>query len=166
MIMQREIDKIREAEANGKWGDTSEMTVRGSKVSREVTATYMKDECSLEVVIKVPASYPLANVEVNCTRRLGVAEGRWRRWVLQIVTLLGTQDGSVLDAVLLWKQNVDREFEGVDPCPICFSILYPKDHALPTLPCKTCQNKFHSACLYKWFHTSRKNKCPLCQQPF
>lgn len=24
--------------------------------------------------------------------------------------------------------------------------------------------RFHSTCLYKWFHTSHKNKCPICQQ--
>jgi len=166
LIMQREIDYIRKAAQNGRWGDTSEMSVKGSKVSREVTATYMKDECALEVVIKVPPSYPLCNVEVQCTKRLGITEGRWRRWVMQIVTLLSMQDGTVLDAILLWKQNVDKEFEGVEPCPICFSILYPKDHSLPSLVCRTCSNKFHSSCLYKWFHTSHKNKCPLCQQPF
>lgn len=33
---------------------------------------------------------------------------RWRKWVLQIVTLLALQDGSVLDAVMLWKRNVDK----------------------------------------------------------
>lgn len=33
---------------------------------------------------------------------------RWRQWVLQIVTLLSLQDGSVLDAVMLWKKNVDK----------------------------------------------------------
>lgn len=33
---------------------------------------------------------------------------RWRQWVLQIVTLLSLQDGSVLDAVMMWKKNVDK----------------------------------------------------------
>jgi hypothetical protein len=44
---------------------------------------------------------------------MGISEGRWRRWTLQIIQLLSHQDGSVLDAILLWKKNVDKEFEGI-----------------------------------------------------
>ena len=51
-------------------------------------------------------------MEVDCTKKMGIAEGRWRRWILQIIQLLSNQDGSVLDAILLWKKNVDKEFEG------------------------------------------------------
>jgi E3 ubiquitin-protein ligase DOA10 len=82
------------------------------------------------------------------------------------VTLLSAQDGSVLDALLLWKRNVDKEFQGLEPCPICYSVLAPKTLTLPTLACQTCSNKFHPECLYKWFNSSHKSKCPLCQQPF
>jgi len=175
------------------------LVVSGSVLTREISATYVKDECTLEVLIKLPPSYPLRNVEVDCQRRLGVTEARWRRWVLQIVSLLSNRDASVLDAILLWKKNVDKEFEGLEPCPICYSILHPKNLSLPSLECQTCQNKFHPVCgdarqptridhngslvvnlpspqcvslvvgqdcLYKWFSTSHKSKCPLCQQPF
>ncbi|RHY13468.1 hypothetical protein DYB36_004832 [Aphanomyces astaci] len=143
-----------------------EMTVRGSKVSREITTTYLKDECTLEMVIRVPSSYPLRSVEVECTKRIGISEERWRRWVLQILKVTTSQDGSLLDAVMLWKSNVDKEFDGVEPCPICFSILNPKTMGLPNLQCRTCSNKYHNSCLYKWFNQSSKNKCPICQQPF
>ncbi|RLN72444.1 hypothetical protein BBJ28_00010739 [Nothophytophthora sp. Chile5] len=146
--------------------DAEEMTVKGSRVSREITTTYMKDECALEMVVRVPSSYPLRCVEVECTKRIGIAEDRWRRWVLQIIRVTSSRDGSLLDAVLLWKRNVDQEFEGVEPCPICYSILNPKTMGLPSLPCKTCNNKYHNSCLYKWFNQSGKNKCPICQQPF
>jgi hypothetical protein len=139
-------------------------TINGSSVSREITAIYIKDECSLEVVIRLPPAYPLRNVEVECRRRLGISEACWRRWVLQIITLLSTQDGSVLDAILLWKHNVDNEFEGLEPCPICYSIAHPRNVSLPSIVCHTCSSKFHPDCLYKWFNTSHKNKCPLCQQ--
>jgi hypothetical protein len=143
-----------------------EMSVKGSKISREITTTYLKDECALEMVLKVPCSYPLRSVEVECTKRIGISEDRWRRWVLQIIQLCSNQDGSLLDAVLLWKKNVDKEFEGVEPCPICYSILNPKTMGLPNLCCKTCSNKYHNSCLYKWFNQSGKNNCPICQQPF
>ncbi|CAN0179323.1 unnamed protein product [Ectocarpus sp. 6 AP-2014] len=143
------------------------MSVRASANSRQasaVVASYLKEECTLEAVIQLPPDYPLRNVEVTCSKRMGVSESRWRQWVLQIVTLLSLQDGSVLDAVMMWKKNVDKEFEGVEPCVICYSVLHPKSMDLPQMTCKTCNNRFHSSCLYKWFHTSHKNKCPICQQ--
>jgi hypothetical protein len=165
-MLASELEVIASASEVAEAWDADEMTVKGSRVSREITTTYMKDECALEMVIRVPAAYPLRCVEVECTKRIGIAEDRWRRWVLQIIRVTSSQDGSLLDAVLLWKQNIDKEFEGVEPCPICYSILNPKTMGLPNLPCKTCANKYHNSCLYKWFNQSGKNKCPICQQPF
>eukprot|EP00903_Cladosiphon_okamuranus_P017695 g16294.t1 len=164
-LIQIEAQVISEATDKGLWGqDGGEMSVRASSNSRQVVASYLKEECTLEAVIQLPPEYPLRNVEVTCSQRMGVSESRWRQWVLQIVTLLSLQDGSVLDAVMMWKKNVDKEFEGVEPCVICYSVLHPKTMDLPQMTCKTCSNKFHSSCLYKWFHTSHKNKCPICQQ--
>ncbi len=123
-------------------------------------------QCQLSVMIRVPPSFPLRNVEVDCQKTLGIAEKRWRHWSLQIMLMLNSQDGSILDALMLWKQNVDKEFEGVEPCPVCYSVLCVKTHAMPNLECKTCHNRFHSSCLYKWFSSSGKNQCVLCQQPW
>ena len=164
-IAQREITALRNNGTGGASADDG-LTVTGSALTREITAVYAKEECNLEIVIRLPKAYPLRNVEVDCRKRLGVSESRWRRWVLQIVTLLSNQDACVQQAVDLWKKNVDREFEGLEPCPICYSILHPKNLALPSLECGTCKNKFHPECLYKWFNTSHKSKCPMCQQPF
>lgn len=41
-----------------------------------------------------------------------------------------------IDALLLWKENVDKEFEGVEPCPVCYSVLCIKTHSMPNLQCK------------------------------
>jgi len=143
-----------------------EMNVSGSCVSREVTATYIQDECKLSVIIRVPPSFPFRNAEVDCRKTLGIQEKRWRHWSLQIMMMLNSQDGSILDALKLWKENVDKEFEGVEPCPVCYSVLSVKTHAMPNLECKTCHHRFHTACLYKWFHSSGKSQCVLCQQPW
>ncbi|KAI9911382.1 hypothetical protein PsorP6_008783 [Peronosclerospora sorghi] len=169
-VLAAELQLIQKASENTlAFGESlvdGQMTVKGSRVSREITTTYMKDECALEMVMRVPPSYPLRCVEVECTKRIGIPEDRWRRWVLQIVRVASSRDGSLLVAVLLWKHNMDKEFEGVEPCPICYSIMNPKNMSLPTLACKTCTNKYHNSCLYKWFNQSGKNKCPICQQPF
>ena len=72
----------------------------------------------------------------------------------------------MLDAIDFWKKSVDQEFDGVEVCSICYSVLHPTNHRLPRVPCPTCNNRFHGACLYKWFDSSNKNTCPLCQQAF
>jgi hypothetical protein len=164
-LVSREVALIATASRAGRWSP-EELAVRGSTVSGEITAVYTHEETKIELKIKLPPSYPLSNVTVECTGKSGVTDGRWRRWVLQIVQLLAAQDGSVVDAVLLWKQNLEKEFEGVEPCPICYSILHPKTYSLPALGCPTCGNKFHSTCLYTWFRSSGKSKCVICQQPF
>ena len=140
--------------------------MQGSVASGEVSAIYVREDAKVEMKIKMPSEYPLKNVEVECTTRLGVADSKWRRWVLQMVQLLSTQDGSIVDAIVLWKNNVQNEFEGVEPCPICYSVLDVKTLKLPSLKCPTCANTFHSQCLYTWFKSSGKSKCVLCQQPF
>jgi len=76
------------------------------------------------------------------------------------------QNGALAEAIQTWKSNFDKEFEGVEECPICYSVIHTTNHSLPRLACRTCKHKFHSACLYKWFSTSHKSSCPLCQSPF
>jgi hypothetical protein len=144
---------------------TGALTLRVAQ-TREITATYTKDDAVLEVVLRVPPSYPLRAVEVDGTRRVGVSEGRWKKWALSMRTLLDNKDGALLDAILLWKRNIDQVFEDVEECPICYTVLHLVNNSLPRMACHTCRNKFHSACLSKWFNTSNKSTCPLCQSPW
>jgi hypothetical protein len=58
---------------------------------------------------------------------------------------------------------VERHFQGIENCFICYSVFHQSNKSLPRLGCYTCKNKFHSECLYRWFHTSQKSQCPLCQ---
>ncbi|KAL3679930.1 hypothetical protein R1sor_022886 [Riccia sorocarpa] len=146
--------------------DEEEFIIRANRGLREVTAVYKKEEAGMDIVIRMPACYPLRAVGVECTRRLGIDETLLRKWILSMAAFLRNQNGAVSEAIQMWKRNVDREFEGVEPCPICYSIIHTSNHSLPKLACKTCSNKFHSACLYKWFSTSHQSTCPLCKTPF
>jgi hypothetical protein len=123
-IVKREIAIVKLAEQQGRVKATSlsarpdldddgGITIRCSAVAQEFVTTFTADEVSIEMTIRLPSLYPLRNVEVECTKKMGISEGRWRRWILQIIQLLSHQDGSVLDAILLWKKNVDKEFEGI-----------------------------------------------------
>ena len=159
-ILQRELDRIKKATSFG------EMTVKGSAMSREATALYTQDDFTLSVVIKIPLSFPFRRAEVDCSKTWGVPEKRWKRWSLQITQMLNNQGGTLQDALMLWKENVDKEFEGVEPCPVCFSVLHIKTHKLPDIECNTCHNRFHFDCLTQWFRSSGKSACPMCQQPW
>jgi hypothetical protein len=141
-------------------------TVRTSRAAREVVAVYELEETETAVVVRLAPTHPLRVPEVECTRRVGVSEGKWRKWHRSISTVLHTQNGSLLDALKLWRENVDALFTGVEECPICYSVVHATTRALPALACRTCSNKFHSACLYKWLSSSQKSTCPLCQSPF
>ncbi|KAJ1437516.1 Zinc finger, RING-type [Sesbania bispinosa] len=141
-------------------------SVSVSKSANEVVATYTKDETGMDLVIRLPASYPLKPVDVDCTRSLGISEVKQRKWLMSMMLFVRNQNGALAEAIGIWKRNFDKEFEGVEECPICYSVIHTTNHSLPRLACKTCKHKFHSACLYKWFSTSHKSSCPLCQSPF
>ncbi|XP_059429493.1 E3 ubiquitin-protein ligase listerin [Corylus avellana] len=141
-------------------------SVSVSKSANEVVATYTKDETGMDLVILLPASYPLRPVDVDCTRSLGISEVKQRKWLMSMMSFVRNQNGALAEAIGIWKCNFDKEFEGVEECPICYSVIHTVNHSLPRLACKTCKHKFHSACLYKWFSTSHKSTCPLCQSLF
>ncbi|XP_043189753.1 E3 ubiquitin-protein ligase listerin-like [Amphibalanus amphitrite] len=146
---------------------TDNMTVRARPSVREVLAVYTMEEASTELVVRLPADYPLGHVAADAPgRRVGVAAGQWRMWMLQLTTFLTHQNGSVLDGLLLWKQNIDKRFQGVEECNICFYVLHGTNYQLPKLACRNCKKRFHPACLYKWFSTSSKSTCPMCRQLF
>lgn len=46
------------------------------------------------------------------------------------------------------------------------SIISLTDRTLPTKPCRTCKNRFHASCLFKWFNSSHSSSCPLCRSLF
>ncbi|MBN3302917.1 LTN1 ligase, partial [Amia calva] len=142
------------------------MTVKARSTTREVIATYSVDDIFIELVIQLPQNYPLGSISVESGRRVGVAVQQWRNWMLQLSTYLTHQNGSIMEGLALWKNNVDKRFEGVEDCMICFSVIHGSNYSLPKKACRTCKKKFHSACLYKWFTSSNKSTCPLCRETF
>ncbi|XP_029924781.1 E3 ubiquitin-protein ligase listerin [Myripristis murdjan] len=142
------------------------MTVKARSVAREVIATYSVDDIFIELVIQLPQNYPLGSITVESGRRVGVSVQQWRNWMLQLSTYLTHQNGSIMEGLALWKNNVDKRFEGVEDCMICFSVIHGSNYSLPKKACRTCKKKFHSACLYKWFTSSNKSTCPLCRETF
>lgn len=131
-------------------------------------------------VTPLTCEYVQMDASVNCTSaglaglaadgmsclQVGVTEGKLRKWLLSVTAFLANQNGSIAEAIALWQRNVQKEFEGVEECLICYSIVSASDGKLPKMHCRTCSKRFHGSCLYKWFQSSGKSNCPHCQSPW
>lgn len=143
-----------------------ELHARGSVAGRLVWATYTFSDVTLEIGMRLPDAFPLHTVEVEARSRIGMSESRWRKTLLGMMTLLRAKDGTLAEAVELWRRNLDKTFQGAEECPICYSVLHLATAALPKMQCRTCKNLFHSECLCKWFTKSNSSACPLCRSAF
>ncbi|RLV90878.1 ATP-dependent DNA helicase PIF1 [Spathaspora sp. JA1] len=153
----QEKDKIQGKEEN--------LNIKVNQITNEIRTTYVIDEQKMEMVIKIPQEYPLANVTVEGPLRLGVKENQWKAWLLASQRVISLTNGSIIDSIELFCKNVNLHFSGFEDCAICYSILH-QDLSLPSKTCPTCSNKFHAACLYKWFKSSGSSTCPLCRSAF
>ena len=151
------------AALSGVTDDLNELQIKTSKATSEVMASFKIDDATMEIVIRLPPNFPLRQVEVEGLQRVGVKEARWRAWLLAVAGVIAAQNGSLIDALTLFRRNVGLHFEGVEDCTICYSIVSLQDRSLPNKTCKTCKHRFHASCLYKWFRTSNSSSCPLCR---
>lgn len=129
--------------------DDRNMNIKVHTTTREVVATYSIDETKLELVMTLPVNHPLGVVKVESGQQIG---GRLqsRVVVMQLTIFLSHQNGSIWDGLSLWKRNLDRKFEGVEECYVCYSIIHQDTCQLPKLSCKTCKKKFHGPCLVSY----------------
>lgn len=161
------------------------MTIKVLIQSREVFATYSLEESKMELTISLPSNYPLGAIKIESTKHFA-GKLQAREIVKQLSIYLTHQNGRLYDGISLWKRNLDRKYEGVEECFVCYSVINQDTCQLPRLTCKTCKKKFHSKllirfkfittyltndffqgnCLYKWFTSSNKSTCPLCRNVF
>lgn len=111
-----------------------------------MAATYTIDEVKMDLIMTLPPNYPLGTVKIDSSNVV-VGTPKWRNLLFQISKYLIHQNGTIWDALIIWKNNLDKKFEGVEECYICFSILQGSSFEIPKLCCHTCKKKFHSNCL-------------------
>ena len=145
-IITNELDVLQNLDKS-KVGDQLVIKTNRSTTGSEAIAQYKFEDALIEMVVRIPGTYPIKVVEVVGLQRVGVTEERWRRWLLNCNGIMASQNGTLLDALMAWKQNIDKHFEGVEECAICYCVIGSLDRALPNKTCKTCKNRFHSACL-------------------
>ncbi|ODV95277.1 hypothetical protein PACTADRAFT_30099, partial [Pachysolen tannophilus NRRL Y-2460] len=165
IVINEELDRATEVISKN-MNDDENLSIRINRITHEIKSVYLIDEKTMEMVIKIPSSYPLANVLVEGPLRIGVKENQWRAWLLASQRVITSHNGTIIDAIELFNKNVSLHFSGFEECAICYSILHYQDSSLPTKTCTTCNNKFHAGCLYKWFKSSGASSCPLCRSTF
>ncbi|VDL19980.1 unnamed protein product [Hymenolepis diminuta] len=121
---------------------------------------------SLEMIITLPENFPLSPVHVETGSRTGTVMSNWRTYIVLLSVFINNQNGSILEAIGLWLRNLKKKFEGVEECPICYSVIYDRDFSFPKMQCRVCKKKFHSNCMYRYFQTSHNPTCPLCRSLF
>lgn len=154
------------------WADTVKndpeyegWSVKVSPRSREVHFSYLVDEQTMSIVIRLPETYPLASARVEGLNRVAADERKWQSWLRNAQGVIQFSNGNLIDGLTTWKRNVTGALKGQSECAICYSII-SGDRQLPSKRCSTCKNLFHSSCLFKWFKTSNASTCPLCRNPF
>ena len=149
----KEIGKLQQNEVNIKIG------------TNQIKANIPVEEENISMRWSIPANYPLSNVAVEGPLCVGVKENQWKAWLLASQKIISLTNGSIAKSIELFCKNVNLHFSGFEDCAICYSILH-QDSSLPSKTCTTCSNKFHAACLYKWFKSSGSSTCPLCRSTF
>jgi hypothetical protein len=163
-IIESELDRVQTSLSSSD-GEEDGLDIKFSRSTREIRASYKVDMQSLDIAVKIPDVYPLRDIVIEGVQRVGVRENQWRAWLLASQALAASQNGTIRDALELFKRNASLHFSGVEECAICYSILH-EDRSLPTKTCSTCKNKFHADCLYRWFKSAGNSTCPLCRSTF
>jgi E3 ubiquitin-protein ligase listerin len=130
------------------------MNIRVLMNSREVIATYGIENAKMELQLKLANNHPLGVIKVESKKHIG---GKLQGFeiVKQLSIYLSHQNGRLSDGINLWKRNLDKKYEGVEECFICYSVVQMENLQLPKLSCKACKKKFHCELSFKFnFHTN------------
>lgn len=79
-----------------KWLENAEdrpegLAIKISRKVREITVTYEVDETTMEMMVKLPPSFPLQLVEIKGVRRVAVSEKQWKTWLLACQAVIALQ---------------------------------------------------------------------------
>lgn len=83
LVIDQEFDRISKNSAEL----PDQVQIKVVKQFRQVSATYTQDEVALDVQLTLPESYPLKQMQVTSSKRLGVSETQWRKWIMKMTTV-------------------------------------------------------------------------------
>ena len=145
---------------------TGDATVRVqfSRSARQLVCFFKQSELEAELMMIFPDVWPLRVASVEASPIPGISKTRNRHTAMAVQVSLTC---STIDkAVAAWSKSISAVLEGIEECYICYSVVHVESNSLPSKQCGTCKNKYHSDCIFRWFRTSHKTTCPICQTPF
>jgi hypothetical protein len=81
-IIANELSTIKIAISQSEFDDEN-VEVRVNEITKEINTKYQVEEGQKnEMSIRLPPSYPLAEVEIVGNSRIGVTQDRWNKWIL------------------------------------------------------------------------------------
>ncbi|UKJ90813.2 RING-type E3 ubiquitin transferase [Theileria orientalis] len=122
---------------------TSDLTVYHDVTKKEVTAKlFVKNEINAKITIKVPSAFPLEPLTF-----MSNDNKKNHKWIMYSHS--EANRSGIAQGLLLWYNNVVKYYQGIEECPICYSIVHTQFQSIPTKSCKVCKYKFHKECLFK-----------------
>ncbi|KAG9954461.1 hypothetical protein KCU85_g281, partial [Aureobasidium melanogenum] len=106
-------------------------TVKVSPRSREVHFSYLVDEQTMAIVLRLPETYPLASARIEGLNRVAADERKWQSWLRNAQGVIQFSNGNLIDGLTTWKRNVTGALKGQSECAICYSII-SGDKQLPS----------------------------------
>lgn len=89
LIVEQELSVLSSLGKTNAMENFQVMTQKSSEGSA-VNAKYKIDDNNLEMIIEIPPIYPIAQVKLNGVTRVGITEERWRRWLLNVNTVMSS----------------------------------------------------------------------------
>jgi hypothetical protein len=66
---------------------SEEVSIKVTAPLRQIVAIYEQDEVKLDISLTLPTSYPLKGLIIHSSKKLGVDEGMYRKWILKMTTV-------------------------------------------------------------------------------
>lgn len=166
LLVEEELDEVTAWAKDQKSLDgEKELIIKVAKKVSEVSASYEIDEMVMEIRIRIPEDFPLGLVQIESVSRVGISEQKWNSFIMTTHGIINFSNGSISDALLIFRKNITGVLKGHVECAICYCIM-SADRKVPDKRCGTCHNLFHSKCLFQWFKSSNQSTCPLCRKQF
>jgi E3 ubiquitin-protein ligase listerin len=81
-IISNELSTIKATISQAEYDDEN-VEIRVNEITKEINSKYQVEEGQKnEMSIRLPPSYPLAEVEIVGNSRVGVTQDRWNKWIL------------------------------------------------------------------------------------
>jgi hypothetical protein len=109
-LFLKEVEKIELRQAEWK---SQDFEIYAVKRSREISAEYRKEGASVSLKLKIKPDYPLSPIVIGFSNELQISQ-QLNKWAIRLRSILYNQNNSVVNAILLWKQNIDKEFLGIE----------------------------------------------------